>query len=216
HAFFDGAHGVDGLAAAGLGDGVGAVAQDEPERVHGDVAPDLAVDHETGVGREVDDLGGAQGLGDLGGEQVGVDAQRLAFGSVADGLHDGDDVALDEVADEVLVNAIDLAGVLLIDALDDADGQGADGVGDRALEAVLGQSFEDEVGDPRGGAQGDVEGGRVVQAGAVEIGDGDVAGDREFLELPADAGNERDLDAEAREHGDMNGEGARGCVAQGG
>src|SRR5690606_569982 len=68
HAFFDGAHGVDGLAAAGLGDGVGAVAQDEPERVHGDVAPDLAVDHETGVGREVDDLGGAQGLGDLGGE----------------------------------------------------------------------------------------------------------------------------------------------------
>ena len=68
----------------------------------------------------------------------------------------------------------------------------------------MGEPFENKVGNPRGGADGEVERGGIGHAGAVGIGDGDLAGGGEFDELFADAVDEHDLDAEAAEHGDVD------------
>jgi len=73
----------------------------------------------------------------------------MAVGREADGRHNRHDVGADKVEDEVLVDAVDLAGKLLFDALDDADGNRADRVRDRALYPVLGESLEDEVRNAR-------------------------------------------------------------------
>ena len=69
----------------------------------------------------------------------------MTIGGKADRREDRHDVGADEMDDEVLVDPVDPAGVLLVDALDDARRDGPDRVGDCAFQPVLGESLENEV-----------------------------------------------------------------------
>ena len=72
-------------------------------------------------------------VANLGGEEVGVYAQGLAVGAVADGREDRDDALVDEREQELGVDAVDAAGELMIDAAQNAERDGADGVSLRAV-----------------------------------------------------------------------------------
>ena len=116
----------------------------------------------------------------------------------------GDHLALDQRGDQVLVDPVDAAGELLVNALQDADRHRANRIGDDRLERALGQALEDEVGNPGGRPGRQVERGGVGHAGAVAVRDRDAAQDGELLELVADAVDEDDLDPEAAEDGDVD------------
>ena len=201
---FHGLHGVCGGAAHGLVDGLGLGVQHRAEGGGGDLVLELAVELEALVRGEVDDLGGVQRLSQLGGQQVGVDAQRPAIAVEADGIHDGYDLRLNQLGEEFLVDAIDAAGELVVHALDDAERRGADGVRQCGLQAVLRQALDHEMGDAGGGADGEVEGGGVGHARALVVGDRDFAGLRKLFDLVPDAVDHDDLDAQAAEHGEVD------------
>ena len=83
-------------------------------------------------------------------------------------------------------------------------GTDAHGIGDRAFQAVLGQALEDEVRNAGGGPDREVERGGVGHAGAMRVGDGNVARRRQLLDLLADAVDEHQLDAEAAQDRDVD------------
>ena len=60
------------------------------------------------------------------------------------------------------------------------------------------------MGNARRGADGQIERGRVREAGPVGVGDRNAARDRQFANLVADAVHEDDLDAERAQHGDVD------------
>ncbi len=61
----------------------------------------------------------------------------LPSGPNATGRDERDDLALDQRREQLLVDPVDLAGQLLVHALDDADRHGADRVRDHGLERAL-------------------------------------------------------------------------------
>ena len=65
------------------------------------------------------------------------------------------------------IEALDFAGVELIDAVDDSEGMGDDGVGAGGAEVVGGEAFEDFVGEAVGGFDGELKGGGIGDASAV-------------------------------------------------
>jgi hypothetical protein len=180
------------------------VLEDVAQRLDGDLAPQLPADNQAAQRCQVDDLAGLQHLGEFGGEQVGVDAQRMAVGGEADGREDRDDVGSDQVEDELLVDAVDPAGELLIQTLDDADGHRAHRVGDGALQPVLSEALKDEMRHTGRGADGEVERGGVGHARAAGVGDGNTAHRSQLLDLLADAVDQHQLDAEAAEDRDVD------------
>ena len=66
------------------------------------------------------------------------------------------------------VHALDAAGVLVIDALEDAGRVGRQGVGHRPAQVAGGQAFQHFVRHAVGGRQRQLEGVGVGDAGAVE------------------------------------------------
>ena len=203
-AVLDGLDGVLGFGAHGFGDVLGVGLEQFLQRRDSNLAADVAVDLEAGVRGEIDDFGRVERLGDFGREEVGVDSQGFAVGSEGDGCDDGHDLLRDEFAEEVLVDALDFAGELLVDAFDDPDRERADGVGENGFQRILREPLENEMGDARAGADGEIERGGVGDAGAVVAGDRDVAERGELLELVADAVDEDDFDAEAAEDRDVD------------
>ena len=107
-------------------------------------------------------------------------------------------------SEEFLVHAVDAAGKLVVHALDDAEGHRADGVGEGGLQAVLRQALDHEVRHTGGSTDGEIEGGGIGHAGALDVRDRDLAGPGKFIDLVADAVDEDDLDAEAAEHGEVD------------
>ena len=73
------------------------------------------------------------------------------------------------------VHALDLAGEEVVHAVQDAQRVGDDGVGAGGAQVVGGEAFEDFVRQAVGGGEGELEGGFVGDAGAVEVGRGDAA-----------------------------------------
>jgi hypothetical protein len=67
------------------------------------------------------------------------------------------------------VDALDLAGEELVDAVDDANGMGSDDVGAGGAKVIRRQSLEDLVRQPVGGRQRQVEGDGVGDTRAVGV-----------------------------------------------
>ena len=144
-AVLDGLDGVLGFGAHGLGDMFGVGLDELFQRFDGDLAANGAADFQAGVRCEVDDFGRVEGLGDLGREEVGIDAEGFAVGSEGDRRDDGHDLLGDEFAEKIFVDSLDFARELLIHALNDAEGKGANRVGDDGLQRILGEAFQNEM-----------------------------------------------------------------------
>src|SRR5262249_28375506 len=143
------------------------------------------------------------GPGYLDGDAVGVEAVRMALAVAADGRDDRDDVALEHALDQLDVHALDPAGPLVIDAVQDAGRGGGQGVAVSAAPVVERQALQQFVRDPRGGGQGELQRGRVGDASAVEVGRALVGHLGQALDLVGGAVDENDVDVQRAQQGDV-------------
>ena len=137
-------------------------------------------------------------------QQVGVDPQRFSIRTKSERRNHRHDLACDQFVDQFLVDPLNLAGELLVHALDDPDRHGSDRVGHHRLERVLGHTLQDEVGDARGCTDGKVERGGVGRAGPIGIADRLVPQRRQFAQLMADAVDQDDLDRQAAKNSNVD------------
>ena len=165
----------------------------------GELADEVAVVLQGAVLAEEEDLGGVEGFGDLDGHGVGVDAVALAVAVEAEGREDRDDALVEEELEADGVDAVDLAGVLLVHAAEDAGGVGDDGVGVGGAQVYAGEALHDLVRDAGGGVERDLEGGVVGDAAAVGVGEGGVQEGGALLDLVARAVDDDDADVERAE-----------------
>ena len=80
------------------------------------------------------------------------------------------DVVIEQRLQEGGIDALDPAGELVIDAVQDAGRVGDQRVAIGAAQIVGGQALEDLVGDAIGGVQGELQRGGIGDAGAVDVG----------------------------------------------
>lgn len=168
-----------------------------------DLADEAASADQAVVAGDVDDFGGFEGFAEGDGDGIGVDPVRASLAVEAEGWDDGKNALAEEALEHFDVDAFDLSGEEVVDAAEDADGMGDDGVGGGGPEVVGGQAFEDFVGEAVGGGEGELEGGVVGDAGAVEVGRGGRGFDGELPDHGAGAVNEDDPDVEGTEDGDI-------------
>ena len=162
-----------------------------------------AAERDAAVRREVDHLDRLHRAGDLGGDGVGVEAVRVALPVAADRRDDGHDVLVEEGFEEVGVDALDLAGVLVVDAGQDAGGVGDDGVAHGPSQVGGGQPLEEFVRDVRGREEGELERRVVGDARAVEVAGGGARCLGEPADLVGRAVDEADADAQGAQQGDV-------------
>ena len=112
-------------------------------------------------------------LGDFHRDAVGVDAEGAAVAVEAERRDDGDDALVEKLVEKFGVDPLDPAGEELVDAADDAEGMGDDGVGVGGAQVAGGEALEHLVGDAVGGGEGELQRLLVGDAGAVGVADRD-------------------------------------------
>ena len=131
------------------------------------------------------------------GDAVGVDPIGLAVAIEPERRNDRHNALGQQRIQEFGVDAFDLAGEEMVHALEDADGMGDDHVRVGGAQVVGRQPLEDLVRQAVGGGQGQIERGRIGDAGAVQV---------RCLDLPA-VGQRPDLRGRAvdEHHADVQG-----------
>lgn len=201
-----GAAGLGGELGLGQqfgGEIVALPGEEQVEFAGQDLADEAVAAGESVAAGDVDDLGGFEGLPEGDGDGVGVDAVGMAFAVEAERRNDREDALGEEPLEHVDVDAFDLAGEEVVDASENAEGMGDDGVGGGGADVVGGEAFEDLVGEPVGGGEGKFEGRFVGDSGAVEIGGGGTGFDGQLLDHRGGAVDQDDTDAEGAEDGDV-------------
>ena len=140
-----------------------------------------AVDQAVLRGHE-DQLDGLQLLGDRHRDAVGVHAIGLAVAVEAERRDDRHDALREQRLQQLGIDALDLAGEEMVDALEDAHRMGDDDVRAGRAEIVGREAFEDFVRQPVGRGQREVERRRIGDARAVEVGGVDMPLARRALE----------------------------------
>ena len=102
--------------------------------------------------------------------RVGVDAIGLAVAVEPERRDDRHDALREQRLQQLDVDALDLAGEQMVDALDDAHRMRGDHVGAGGAQVVGREPFENLVREPVGGGERELERRRVGDARAVEIG----------------------------------------------
>src|SRR5207237_7397562 len=123
-------------------------------------------------GGQVDEFHRFQRTRHLDGDVVGVEAVGLSVAVAAQRRHHGDDVVGEQGAEHVDVDALDLAGQLVVDAVQDAGGVGDEGVGVGAAQVVGGKAFLYFVGCGGCGCEVELTGGVACVAGVGVVGRG--------------------------------------------
>ena len=197
--------GGDGMASLGkeLGAQVGGIAQERLQLGDEDLAQETALVLEAIRGGEVQELDRLQLGGQRDGDGVGVDPVGLAVAIEAERRDDGDDSLRQKALEHLGVDALDLAGELVVDAADDSEGVGDDGVGGDGAEVVGGEALEDLVREPIGRGERDLQRAGVGDAGAVEVGGRDATLGRKRRHLARGAMHEHDADVQRPEDGDV-------------
>src|SRR5581483_1141983 len=117
--------------------------------------------------------------------------------------HDGNDSLVQQRLEQVDVDALNLAGEQMVDALNDPQRMRDDGVGARGAKVVGGEALEDFVREPVGGVHRELQRVGVGDAGAVEVRGPDALLFAERLDLDGRAVDEHDADVERTQHGDV-------------
>ena len=165
-----------------------------------ELARDFGLTGEGGCGGKIEDFRGVEFDGDFLRGAVGIDAVGAALAVEAERRDDGDDAFVEEELEGLRVHALDLAGVLLVDATEDAGGVGDDGIDVGGAEIDGGKALHDFVGEADRGVDADLQCRHVGDADAVGIRDGDAALGGELLDLMARAVDQDDFDAQGAEH----------------
>lgn len=159
-----GAAGLGGELGLGQqfgGEIVALPGEQEVEFAGEDLADEAVAAGESVAAGDVDDFGGLEGFPEGDGDGVGVDAVGVTFAVEAERGNDGEDALGEQTLEHVDVDAFDLAGEQVVDAAEDAEGMGDDGVGGGGADVVGGEALEDFVGETVGGGEGEFEGGFV-------------------------------------------------------
>ena len=114
--------------------------------------------------------------------------------------HDGDDAAREERLQEAHVDPLDLAREEVVDSAQDAEGVRDHRVRGRAAQVGGGEALQDLVGQAVGGGEGQLQGGGVRDARALEVGGRDTALVGEGLDLVGRPVDEHRADAEGPQH----------------
>ena len=155
-----------------------------------------------GVG-EKDDLHRAHGFGDLQRDGVGIDPEGAALAIEAERRDHRRDAFVQKEVQRFGIDALHLAGVLEIDAAEDAGGMRDDHIGEGSAQIDRGEALHDLVHHVGRRLDAELQRGLVGDAGAVRIRNGDAARFGELRDLPAGAVHEDHFDAERPQHGDI-------------
>lgn len=124
---------------------------EEPSEVaDSDLADQFAVGGQAVASGDVDQFDGTEAFREFVGNGVGIDAVGMSIAVEAEGCDDGYDALAEEALDEFDVDSLDFAGLLVIDAFEDPEREGDDGVGGDSAEVVSAEAFEDFVGEAVG------------------------------------------------------------------
>lgn len=151
--------------------------------------------------REIKDFCGSELHGDFQSDAVGVRSVGASLAIEAHRRNDRNDSFVEEKAERLGVHALDLAGVLLIHAAEDACGVDDEGVDVGGAEIDGGEPLHDFIGEPDRRINADLQRGFIREADAVGIGDVDSARGGQSLDLMACAMHQDDFDAQRTEHG---------------
>ena len=127
---------------------------------------------------------------------VGIDPVGATFAVESERRHDGDDAFLEHEFERFRVHPLDLAGVKMIAAAENARWVGDDGVEISGAKVDGGETLHDLVRQPDGGFDAECESRGVGDTGAVGVGNGDAAAVGQLLDLFASAVDENGPDAE--------------------
>ena len=116
------------------------------------------------------------------------------------GRHHRDDPLGEKALEEAHVHPVHLPGEEVVDAVEDPQGVGDDGVGGGGAEVVGREPLEDLVRQAVGGREGEGQRLGVGDAAALEIGGREAPLAGELLDLGRGAVNEDDADAERPQH----------------
>ena len=144
-----------------------------------------------------------QRVGDLHGHRVGIDAIGFAIAIETERRHDRNDSLVEEKLQAGGIDALDLAGVELVHAVEDARGKRDDGVRVDGAQVHGGEALHDLVRDARGRVQADGERVSVGDARAVGVGNHHAEFGGAAFDLVARAVDDDDLDVERTQDGDV-------------
>ena len=152
---------------------------------------------------QVNELDRPQCHGHFDGNGVGIEAKGLAFAVAAQRRDHRNDIALQQGVEQFGVHALDSAGELVVDAVQDAGRMGDQGIAVSRAEVGRRQPFEDFMRHPVGGVERQFQGGRVGDAGAVGIGRLLAGLGGEQADLMAGPMHQGDLDPQAAQQGNV-------------
>ena len=202
-AVLTGAVGVDGLREHFGAEFIGAGLEDAVECGEGKLAEEFSVNLDAVMRTDEHEFDGAEFAGEFDGDGVGVEPVRMAVPVEAKRWEDGNDAVVEEFAEHVDVNLMNLAGVEMVNAFDDAERDGLNAVRVGGTEVVQRKAFENFVGSLIGGHNGDAQRLGIGDASAVGVGNRFTETFGQLLDLMACTVNENDADIKATEDGDV-------------
>jgi hypothetical protein len=166
-----GVAGIGGVARLGDEFGSERPAFEDPVEVGDEhLADESAFGIEPVPGGDEDEFDGAERLGEFDGHGIGIDAIGFAVAVESERRHDGNDAFVQQGLEQRNIDALDAAGVEVIDALQDAHGMSDDGVGTGRAQVTRIEAFEHFMGEAICGRESQPQRAGVRDTGTFEIG----------------------------------------------
>ena len=142
-------------------------------------------------------------LGQGEGDGVGIHPVGLSVAIEAQGRNDGHNALGQKALEHFDIDPFHLAGELVVYATDNAERMGDNGIGGHRAEIVGRQPFKDLMGEPVGGIERELQGLRIGDAGAIEIGGLDPALHGQRRDLLGSTVHKQDSDVQRAEDRDV-------------
>src|ERR1700730_15370890 len=108
----------------------------------------LSIQHKPIERRQEDDFCSVQRLSNFHGDQVGINSKSSPFAVESERRYDGNDLRIQEKLQDLHIDSLYLAGILIIDSMENADRMGDHAVGVSSSEINLRKTLHDLVRQP--------------------------------------------------------------------
>src|SRR4051812_4465865 len=167
------------------------------------LANELTVADQAIVGGDENELGSFQRATNRDRDRIGIDAISAAFAIETKRRDDRNNSLGEENLQHLHIDAFDLAGVKMIDAVEDAHRMRDDGVRGDGAEIVGGEPFQDFMRKPAGGGERELQRLGIRDAAAVQVRRRDFLFFAKLTNLRAGAMNEHDADVQRAQDRDI-------------